>query len=58
MPIDGGRMIAHTDATVVISLITTLSGAVLPSTVSRAMAGLSPLPLLTGALGHRRPRRL
>src|SRR5262249_49428996 len=37
------------DATVVSSLMTTLAGGVLPSTVSNAMAGLSPLPLLTVA---------
>jgi hypothetical protein len=36
----------HTEATVVISLIVTLAGGVLPSTVIRAMAGLLPAALL------------
>src|SRR5262249_16016676 len=39
----------HTDATVVISLMTTLAGGVFPTTASSATAGLSPLPLLTAA---------
>src|SRR5215471_12052121 len=39
----------HTDATVVISLMTTLGGGVLPSTASSAAAGLSPAPLFTAA---------
>src|SRR5215831_2783873 len=39
----------HTEATVVISLITTLGGGVLPSTESSTIAGLSPLPLFTAA---------
>ena len=41
--------LVHTEATVVISLMTTLAGGVLPNTVSRAMAGLWALPLLTVA---------
>src|SRR6516165_8249113 len=39
----------HTDATVVISLITTVDGGELPKTNNIAIAGLSPLPLLTKA---------
>ena len=35
----------HTEATVVISLIVTLAGGLLPITVMSAMAGLSPLAL-------------
>ncbi len=34
----------HTDATVVISLITTLAGGLLPTTVINAIAGLLPAP--------------
>src|SRR5262249_58910680 len=38
----------HTEATVVISLIVTSGGALLPKTVKNAMAELSSLALLTG----------
>src|SRR6516164_8388030 len=40
----------QTDATVVISLTTTLLGGALPSTDNRAIAGLSPAPLLTAGM--------
>jgi hypothetical protein len=40
----------HTEATVVISLITTLAGGSLPITVNRAMAGLSPPDLAAAGL--------
>jgi hypothetical protein len=39
----------HTDATVVISLITTLGGGIAPTTVKSAMLGLFPLPALAAA---------
>ena len=48
-------MWVHTDATVVISLIVTLAGGLLPSTVISAMAGLSPLPLSAVACRRWRP---
>ena len=41
--------LVHTDATVVISLMTALAGGVLPSTDNHAIAGLSPPLLLTAA---------
>jgi hypothetical protein len=44
------RAEVNVDATVVSSLITILAGGLLPKTVSNAMAGLSPLPLLTVAM--------
>jgi cadmium resistance protein CadD (predicted permease) len=40
----------HTEAMVVISLIVTLAGALLPSTVIRAMAGLLPAALLAAGV--------
>ncbi len=36
------ELCVHTDATVVISLIVTFAGGLLPSTVISAMAGLAP----------------
>src|SRR5215470_19054501 len=42
-------LLVHTDATVVISLTTTMDGGELPKTDSSASAGLSPAPLLTKA---------
>src|SRR5215472_3164719 len=39
----------QTDATVVISLITTWAGGLLPKTASRAIAGLSPPPRTLGS---------
>jgi hypothetical protein len=39
----------QTEARVVISLMTTVAGGVLPRTDSSAIDGLSPLPLLTAA---------
>ena len=41
--------LVHTEATVVISLMTTLPEGALPSTVSKAMAGLLSPPVLTVA---------
>src|SRR6516225_1431666 len=42
-------LLVHTDATVVISLMTTVEGGELPKTDSIAIAGLSPADLLTKA---------
>jgi hypothetical protein len=46
----------HTEATVVISLIVTLAGAWAPSTVSSAIAGLSPLPFPAAGVPPRATR--